>query len=371
MSQSLITESWANPALPAVAIAVPVGGWSPLLPAALRSLAMQNVSLQIALLDASGDSRVKQAADASGFTFAYRRSGPDGGQTDAIAEGWRETDAEIVGWLNADDILLPGALEAAASAFAADPDLDVWFGQSTIIDSFGATVGVHGAVEAPGPLLLRSCTISQPSCFVRRRAMEAAGGLDRTLHYTMDWDLWTRLYAGGAKMEMTARFLSAVLWAEGTKTASMPADRLREIAAIVRRHHGRYTAAKTQTGFLLHHLLSYTLLNGPARRLRRRGWLPEAAAASAGISGSGRIAKTAELPVINLGGRPGACLRVRFAGPDARRARAVAGGAEGEGGDLLLEAGPVAPGNAMSLRMHAPEGARVYFDSAAWEAERR
>jgi hypothetical protein len=250
-----------NNAVPAsdlsFSIAVPVGAWHPLLPQALASLTTHEARVEIAFLDASGDPRVARAADASGISFAYRRAGPDAGQSAAIAEGWRETGGGILGWLNADDLLENGALDVAAAAFAADPGLDVFYGDTVIIDGEGRDLGRHGQVADISPLLRRSNTISQPSCFARRGAVEAIGGIDEALRFTMDWDLWVRLHAAGARFERTEAVLSRVHWGPETKTASLSAGRLGEMARIVRRHAGPWSAFKTVIAAIGHGILEH------------------------------------------------------------------------------------------------------------------
>ncbi|TRO95887.1 hypothetical protein FKB34_05820 [Glycocaulis profundi] len=238
-------------------IAMPVGAWHSLLPEALASLTTHEIPVETAFLDASGDPRVARAADASGLSFAYRRAGPDAGQSAAIAEGWRETGGGILGWLNADDLLVDGALDLAAAAFAADPELDVFYGDTVIIDAQGRDLGRHGQVADIGPLLRRSNIISQPSCFARRRTVEAIGGIDETLRFTMDWDLWVRLYEAGAKFQRTQAVLSRVYWGPETKTASLSVDRLGEMVRIVRRHAGPWSAAKTVMAAIGHGLLEH------------------------------------------------------------------------------------------------------------------
>ncbi|MCW5724821.1 MAG: glycosyltransferase [Maricaulaceae bacterium] len=340
--------SAANP--PGFCIAVPVGDWHPGLAATLRSLKLQNAIVHVSLCDASGGPRVSRDADASGIKFAYRRHGADNGQAAAIAEAWREAPGDIVSWLNADDVLMPGALAEAAAAFAADPDLDVFCGHSTVIDARGATTGLHPAVRPPGDLLLRSCIISQPSCFVRRRAVEAVGGLDDSLHYTMDWDLWTRLYRAGARFRMTETVLSAVLLNAGTKTASMPPQRLAEIWRIVRPAAGRFAALKSQAGFLMHHVANYTPLRGVVRALRIHA-----------SGGPGRIRSEATLPVINLTSKPAQTLTVRFRGSDAALGEAAPEGMDFTAGaqTVLVLLAPVAPGDTVRLRLKAPDRARL------------
>jgi GT2 family glycosyltransferase len=227
------------------ACAVPIGSWHPLFPFALESLAHQNAQIEVALLDASGDSRVHDAARASGIDFAYKRTGPDAGQAAAIAEGWRNTKSDIVFWLNSDDRLLPGTLSKVAEAFRADAAADVVFGGADFINDTGNVTGRHDQVADVTELLLRSNTISQPSCFARRKAVERVGGVDESLHYVMDWDLWIRLHQSGAAFKRLDQTLSAVYMGDGTKTGLISAQRLGEVFSLVKKNAGRWAAIKS------------------------------------------------------------------------------------------------------------------------------
>ncbi|MCP2669695.1 glycosyltransferase [Maricaulaceae bacterium EIL42A08] len=227
------------------AVAVPVGAWHPDLPKALASLSSQSVPLEVALLDASNDPRVIAAADACDLTFAYRRHGRDAGQAAAIAEGWSKTRSDIVGWLNADDRLTPGALAHVSSAFNKEPVTDIVYGGSDFVDAEGVRRGSHEQIADASALLLRSNIISQPSCFVRRAAVDAVGGLDEGLDYVMDWDLWLRLYNYGARFHRLADTLSEVYMGPGTKTAELNPKRLAEVFALVSRHAGLWGAFKS------------------------------------------------------------------------------------------------------------------------------
>ena len=61
-------------------------------------------------------------------------SGPDNGQVDAINKGLRMATGDIVGWLNSDDVLMPGALARVAAAFAAHPQAEWVHGRCEVID---------------------------------------------------------------------------------------------------------------------------------------------------------------------------------------------------------------------------------------------
>ncbi|MEE2525876.1 glycosyltransferase [Hyphobacterium sp. HN65] len=226
-------------------VALPIGCWHPLLPKMLSSIKFQNVELEIALMDSSGDPRVAHTISESGLDFAYHHEGPDKGQADAIATGWAKTRGDVVFWLNADDQLMPEALNVAAAAFNADRDLAVFYGGSKFVDIDGIVTGHHDQVADASDLIYRSNIVSQPSCFVRRNWVDLVGGLNRSLHYTMDWDLWVRLYAAGAPFQRTPAMLSQVYMGEGTKTSKINFGRLNEIARLVNRYAGPINALKS------------------------------------------------------------------------------------------------------------------------------
>ena len=236
-------------------ISVPVGAYHELLPTCLNSLATQKGGLKVSLLDASGDPRVRDLADRFAGILTYRRHGPDKGQSDAIIEGWGNAEGDVLGWLNADDFLYPGALERVSEVFERDSAADVVSGHSAICNRQGALTGYHWAVEPPGEALLSGCVISQPSCFFRRSLYDAVGGLDRELHYTMDWDLWLRFYANAARFAFLDEPLSVVYWGEGTKTIGMNKARRLELERLISAYTPSGMKFRARRGFFLRAML--------------------------------------------------------------------------------------------------------------------
>lgn len=216
------------------------------------SLKNQDVALTIALLDASNDARVQKAINLSGLKFAYHRVGPDNGQAAAISEGWENLCADVLFWLNADDQLLPGALSLVAACFAGSDSPEVAFGGSEFIGENQEILGFHDKVKEPIELLFRSNIISQPSCFIKRKALDAVGGIDRDLHYVMDWDLWIRLYRAGARFQRIDHTLSLVYMGEDTKTSEYSLRRLREVFTLVKRNAGIWAAVKSTASVAEH-----------------------------------------------------------------------------------------------------------------------
>lgn len=244
---------------PVFAISVPIGSYHPQLRACLASLATQKVMLNIAVLDASNDRRVRDIVDEFDDIVTYRFHGPDDGQTDAIIKGWQAVSGDVLGWLNADDALAPGALSHAAAAFAADETRDVVYGHSLIGDDYGYVTGYHWNVMPPGDQILSTCSISQPSCFFKRKALLAAGGLNRDLHFTMDWDLWIRLHKNGAKFHLADEIRSLVLWSKDAKTGGFGKGRRAELRRLLREHASPRDRLNSYIGFATQHFYEYLL----------------------------------------------------------------------------------------------------------------
>lgn len=239
---------------PVFVLSIPIGAWHPVLPAAVASILAQREAVRVAILNASGDPRVDAALAPLKLLTAYRHDGPDGGQASAIQDGWSRVDGDAYGWLNADDFLYPDALSKVADLFEASEQTGVVTGQTSLFDEAMTYHGAHPAVEPPGPSLLRGNTISQPSTFVRKEALSRIGGLKTDLHYTMDWDLWARLYAAGVGFKSVDEVLSGVVIAQTTKTSQFDLRRARELYAISRRYGGHIRALKTLSGFLQYHI---------------------------------------------------------------------------------------------------------------------
>lgn len=319
-------------------ISVPVGAYHPLLVETLKSLSVQSPRPSVALLDASGDERVAQIADRFDELLTYRRHGPDDGQSSAILEGWHHVRGDILGWLNADDALFPDALSVVDAVYEQHPETDVVYGQSTIIDDSHAVTGYHWAVEPPSDNIFHSDIISQPSCFFRRTAYEKAGGLDKELHYTMDWDLWIRLMKAGARFQFVDTPMSRVLWTRDAKTGGFHANRRREIDTILKAHAGGGRRLKSFIGFALHNLFEYGLPAQVSRRLRHS----HAASGTTvcGLGRNGEIFSSARIYIAYFGDKPASKAVVHFSGNAEGidvdvRSRGFA--AKVDGSDVLIE----------------------------------
>ena len=231
------------------AIVIPNFNQSHFLPTALESLKHQTVPFQLAVMDGGSTDNFEQVVRDYSDIITFVRSAPDDGQAAAIKEGKDRVPGDIVSWLNADDYYFPGALDRVASFFESDPDLDIVYGDAVHVTREGFFLSYFPPIqEFNARDLTRSCFICQAACFVRRSAYERAGGIDPTLHYTMDWDLWCRLSLSGAKFQYLHEPLAAARYYRETKTLSSDWQRYKEIWRIERRY-GRRCLPLSWAGF--------------------------------------------------------------------------------------------------------------------------
>lgn len=133
----------------------------------------------------------------------------DQGQTQAINKGLLRATGDVVGYLNSDDLYVPGALAAVNQAFDEHPQANWLIGQCVVIDDQGREIRRSVTRYKNRRLrryryhaLLRENFISQMGVFWRRSFGEQVGPLDETLYYTMDYDLWLRMGGQGDPLVM-------------------------------------------------------------------------------------------------------------------------------------------------------------------------
>lgn len=179
----------------------------------------------------------------------------DAGQTDAIARGFALGTGQILGWLNSDDTLEPGAITRAMDYLAAHPEVDLVYGDAAFINEQGRFIAPCAHVEPfdRHRLLHYSDFIVQPAAFFRRSALDRAGGLDISLHWAMDYDLWLKLSAVGKAVYLPGR-LANYRWLGDNKTASGGSGRLEEVLGVARRHGARTLPAYFKLEAVLHHV---------------------------------------------------------------------------------------------------------------------
>lgn len=148
---------------------------------------------------------------------------PDSGQSDALNRGFAKAKGEWLFWLNADDVLLPGALgkvsQLLQSSTHNSSNIQWVAGNQLLIDDKGKVLKCSVG-NAWHDWLYRNAVphVYGPSSFFRRELFEKVGGFDTSLKYCMDWDLWIKFMKTGAGFVRVNDYLWAQRQWAGSKT---------------------------------------------------------------------------------------------------------------------------------------------------------
>ncbi|MCK5225283.1 MAG: glycosyltransferase [Planctomycetes bacterium] len=131
----------------------------------------------------------------------YWISEKDSGQSDAISKGFKRATGDWLNWINSDDALVPGALEAVAKAVAKYPKTDIIAGRGIIGQADGTVSRIVWPIT-PFMWMPKHAfygQICQPSFFFRRKAYESIGGINTELFFRMDTDMYECMLSQGSK----------------------------------------------------------------------------------------------------------------------------------------------------------------------------
>ena len=126
-------------------------------------------------------------------------SEPDRGISDAFNKGIERANGEIVGIINSDDILLPGALSEIAKAYRRETD--VYSGLMYCWNDKTDEKLLFYPDLRFDKLKLQFSVVHQGR-FIRRDAYERFGGYAVEMRYMMDIDLLCRFYKRGAVFQL-------------------------------------------------------------------------------------------------------------------------------------------------------------------------
>lgn len=200
-------------------------------------LAQDYPNIEYIIMDAGSTDGTSAILERYRQRVARVHSAPDAGQAQAINRGIAASRGEIVAFLNADDAYLPGAVNHAVRAFAANPQADVIYGNAYHAAADGTPIAPYPTEDFDRNALIRGCFICQPAAFLRRGSFERAGAMNPALHYVLDYDLWLRI-AGFGTFVRIEPFLANSRIHAGSKSASNRAAFYREVFAMLKSHFG-------------------------------------------------------------------------------------------------------------------------------------
>jgi glycosyltransferase involved in cell wall biosynthesis len=208
--------------LPLVTIVTPSYNQGQFLEETIRSVLAQDYPrIEYAVVDGGSSDGSLEIIERHADRLAWHTSGPDGGQAAALNRAYAQAKGDILGWINSDDTLLPGAITRAVEALTADPGLLLVYADAVYIDEQSNVTGVFPAGELDVVEMLRGCadTVVQPGSLFRRRALELAGPFEG--YFAFDFDFVLRIGLHGRSRRLDAPLATYRLHPE-SKSMSRP-----------------------------------------------------------------------------------------------------------------------------------------------------
>ena len=132
--------------------------------------------------------------------ITYWESEKDRGQVHAINKGIEKTTGDIFGFINSDDVYLPGTFKAVNEYFEGHPSSEWVCGDTIMFGEGQADERIETVVpKSAAQCLSWAYTASQPGHFWKRELI--TGGFDEAWPYDFDHDLYVRLLLAGHKCE--------------------------------------------------------------------------------------------------------------------------------------------------------------------------
>lgn len=226
-------------ALPSFSIVVPSFNQGQYLEQTLRSLLLQGYP-QLEIIVRDGGSTDDSVAIIERYApwLTSWVSARDGGQANAINAGWAQATGDLIGWLNSDDMLLPGALFALARAHIAQPEA-ILLGDVEVFSDDGSfnqySVQTDVTLAAMIQIWQTRMRWAQPGTFVPRATHLRVGTLDERLRYVFDRDWMIRLLRDAAVHYLGAPVARFRLH-PGSKTVGEAVKWLPEHREVTRRY---------------------------------------------------------------------------------------------------------------------------------------
>lgn len=176
----------------------------------LSVLSQKSEDVEVFVIDGDSSDGAVEIIKAYADRLDYWVSEPDRGQSHAFNKGFKRANGHYLTWVNSDDILLPGAIDAFRKFAKGKDNLEWVAGHSAWVDVddklLRCTFNPGWSDFSARRGLL---SVSGPASIFSKAIWQRVGGFDESLHYSMDTDLWYRFASRGAKYEL----LNHHIWA--------------------------------------------------------------------------------------------------------------------------------------------------------------
>jgi len=209
-----------TPDLPVISIVTPSFNQAHFIQETIESiLAQAYPQLEYFVIDGGSSDKSVEIIQSYSDRLTYWCSEKDEGQTDALSKGFSRCSGDLFAWVNSDDVLFPGCLQAVASCYLEHGRPDIIHSNVAYIDEKGR---ITRFIRVP-----RQSTFffergvwhgSAPGMFYKTSSLQQAGGFNNEYDLSMDLDIWVRMFKANARICHLARYTGGFRWHAASKT---------------------------------------------------------------------------------------------------------------------------------------------------------
>src|SRR5215831_7741539 len=161
----------------------------------------------------------------------------DQGMYDAINRGWRRATGDILAYLNCDEQYLPGALQSVEQFFREDPDTDVVFADTIVVDGKGEFICCRKSLVPWKNVMWVYNPVISSSIFIHRRVLDQHGLFFDTKWRALGDKMWTiALVNRGLKMAVLRQYTS--IFTDTGENMALKPNAIRETKQVIGRAPG-------------------------------------------------------------------------------------------------------------------------------------
>ena len=188
-------------------------------------------------------------------------SEPDEGQSDAINKGFQLATGDIVGWLNSDDMYLPGVFDRVVAALE-NTKLDAIYANYKFVDKLGRYIRDVSSHRPVKWLSLFHCYIPSTTFFFKRSIIDERISIDKQFQISMDKEFFAHILYSGYQMHHINVCFAKFRWHDNNKSLDskvVKAIRYREGLMILNRYL-KLSLPVNNITIKLYSLLTYILM---------------------------------------------------------------------------------------------------------------
>ena len=213
----------ANIEWPKITIVTPSFNQGQFIEETIRSIVLQNYpNLEYIIMDGGSKDNTLEIIDKYRPWINIVVSEKDGGQSDALIKGFDKSSGKILNWINSDDILCENALFNIGTTYINNPELSFVHGKNGIMDINSV---LYNYMPHPKDLLsiryLCEMPYGQQACFFTREVYFESGGINREVHFSMDYELYLRMHLLGIQVKQIDNLIGNIRIHDNTKTAQL------------------------------------------------------------------------------------------------------------------------------------------------------